>query len=660
MGVSANKAKETLKNLPLCKRVAGMIGMAKGGQLTPAAGKMLFDLASKMKNGNVPEETLEIVVQFMVVGEISTQEQAGAAEKLLNRISSPVSGAEVMTECGVGASVSADEINQVIDSLFEANRAELAVKQHGAKGGLIQAVRKIPSMKWASGKMVTELLNEKFTNEFGVEDKKAMKQKQKEEREQLKKASKMADKMKSEEEARLQQSDGAAAEDQVVTPWDVQGGEDGVDYAKLIEQFGCEYIFQEQIQRIEKVTQMKAHRFLRRGIFFSQKDFDVILDCAEKKQSFYLYTGRGPSSASMHLGHLVPFLFTKYLQEAFKVPLVIQMTDDEKFLFKSDLEMDHVRECLRENAKDIIALGFDPEMTFMFSDLDYITGGHGQPFYKNILEVQKRCNLNTAQKVFGFGPDHNIGQISFASIQASPSFPTSFPHMLPAGSRCLIPCAIDQDPYFRMTRDIAPRMKCHKPSLIHSKFFPAMTGSQSKMSSSTASPTTIFLTDNPEQIATKIKQYAFSGAAKSLAEHRDKGANLEVDVAYQYLRFFLEDDDKLASIGEAYSTGKMMTGEVKQQLVSVLQELVAEFQKKRAAVTEADVDYFMSVAKFNNQPERAVNQTTSGDGMAGLHEYLARHNLEGAMDEAANHVAKTQPADPMKALSEYFAKLAKR
>eukprot|EP00658_Telonema_sp_P-2_P022453 TRINITY_DN18977_c0_g1_i2.p1 TRINITY_DN18977_c0_g1~~TRINITY_DN18977_c0_g1_i2.p1 ORF type:complete len:115 (+),score=44.69 TRINITY_DN18977_c0_g1_i2:153-497(+) len=91
-----------------------------------------------------------------------------------------------------------------------------------------------------------------------------------------------------------------------------------------------------------------------------------------------------------------------------------------------------------------------------------------------------------------------------------------------------------------------------------------------------------------------------------------------------------------------------------------LQELVAEFQKKRAAVTEADVDYFMSVAKFNNQPERAVNQTTSGDGMAGLHEYLARHNLEGAMDEAANHVAKTQPADPMKALSEYFAKLAKR
>ena len=84
---------------------------------------------------------------------------------------------------------------------------------------------------------------------------------------------------------------------------------------------------------------------------------------------------------------------------------------------QADLELDHVRTCLRENAKDIIALGFNPETTFMFSDLDYITGGDGNAFYRNALEIQKRCNLNAAQKIFGFGPDHNIGQISFASIQ---------------------------------------------------------------------------------------------------------------------------------------------------------------------------------------------------------------------------------------------------
>lgn len=43
---------------------------------------------------------------------------------------------------------------------------------------------------------------------------------------------------------------------------------------------------------------------------------------------------QGPSSEALHLGHLVPFIFTKYLQDAFKVPLVIQITDDEKTLWR--------------------------------------------------------------------------------------------------------------------------------------------------------------------------------------------------------------------------------------------------------------------------------------------------------------------------------------
>jgi tryptophanyl-tRNA synthetase len=34
------------------------------------------------------------------------------------------------------------------------------------------------------------------------------------------------------------------------------------------------------------------------------------------------------------MGHLVPFMFTQWLQEAFNVPLVIQLTDDEKYQFK--------------------------------------------------------------------------------------------------------------------------------------------------------------------------------------------------------------------------------------------------------------------------------------------------------------------------------------
>lgn len=132
-------------------------------------------------------------------------------------------------------------------------------------------------------------------------------------------------------------------EAQVVDPWTVES-EGAIDYDKLIDQFGSSRITPELIERMEKVTGKKPHRFLRRGIFFSHRDLSLILDLYEAGQKFYLYTGRGPSSESLHLGHVIPFQFTKWLQDTFDCPLVIQLTDDEKFLFKQELKLE---ECHR-------------------------------------------------------------------------------------------------------------------------------------------------------------------------------------------------------------------------------------------------------------------------------------------------------------------------
>lgn len=41
------------------------------------------------------------------------------------------------------------------------------------------------------------------------------------------------------------------------------------------------------------------------------------------------------------------------------------------------------------NIKDIIAFGFDPEKTFIFSDVDYI-----KYLYPNVIRVQKHVNFN--------------------------------------------------------------------------------------------------------------------------------------------------------------------------------------------------------------------------------------------------------------------------
>lgn len=98
-----------------------------------------------------------------------------------------------------------------------------------------------------------------------------------------------------------------------------------------------------------------------------------------------------------------------------------------------------------------------------------------------------------------------------------------------------------------MTRDVAQRLGMPKPALIHSAFVPALQGAKSKMSASEAS-SAIFLTDSAEEIEHKINKYAFSGGGKTIAEHRTRGGNCEVDVSFQLLKFFLDDDQRLESI----------------------------------------------------------------------------------------------------------------
>lgn len=330
--------------------------------------------------------------------------------------------------------------------------------------------------------------------------------------------------------------------------------------------FGSSKIDDELIERMEKVTGKPVHHFIRRGIFFSHRDLHTILTLKEQGKPFYLYTGRGPSSGSLHLGHLVPFILTKWLQETFEVPLVIQLTDDEKTLWK-DLKVEDAIKLARDNAKDIIAMGFDVNNTFLFSDLDFM--GKCPALYQNVIRIQKCVTFNQVKGIFGFGDSDPIGKIAFPAVQAAPALSTTFPFIFGDKKvQVLIPCGIDQDPYFRMTRDVAPRLGFKKCALIHSSFFPSLQGAKSKMSASDTN-SAIYLTDTSKQIKNKINKYAFSGGRQTVEEHRKLGGVPDIDVAYQLLKFFLEDDVELNRIRVAYEKGELLTGEIKKIAIEV-------------------------------------------------------------------------------------------
>jgi hypothetical protein len=58
----------------------------------------------------------------------------------------------------------------------------------------------------------------------------------------------------------------------------------------------------------------------------------------------------------------------------------------------------------------------------------------------------------------------------------------------------------------------------------------------------------IYMTDTPNQIKNKINRHGFSGGGDTEELHREHGGNPDVDVAFQYLSFYEEDDEALAKI----------------------------------------------------------------------------------------------------------------
>lgn len=353
------------------------------------------------------------------------------------------------------------------------------------------------------------------------------------------------------------------ADDFVVTPWHVEGD---IDYDKLVKQFGTEKISKQLLERIRKVTG-EDHFMLRRGVFFSHRDLNKILEDYEKGKKFFLYTGRGPSGHT-HIGHLVPWVFAKWLQEKFDVNMYFQLTDDEKFFSKQDLDLSDTKKFAYENALDFIALGFKPKNTKIIINTENI-----QTLYPLAAQVAKKINFSNTKAVFGFTNETNIGMIFYTSLQSAPCFIENKPVLIPLG--------VDQDPHFRLTRDIAPKIGREKPSLIHNIMIPSLSGPGGKMSASEESGT-VYTTDTPETVKKKINKYAFSGGQPDVEQHRKLGGNPDIDVSYQYLRIFFEPDDvKLKKIYDDYKSGKMLTGELKAILIEKINDFLKNHQEKR-------------------------------------------------------------------------------
>ncbi|MGD1836752.1 MAG: tryptophan--tRNA ligase [Nitrososphaeraceae archaeon] len=368
-------------------------------------------------------------------------------------------------------------------------------------------------------------------------------------------------------------------EDIHVTPWEVSGKLEEDSYDKLIKKFGTQKLSLSIMEKLERITG-EIHPLIKLQYFFSHRDFDVILKEYDQNNSFYLYTGRGPSGM-VHLGHILPWMFTKYLQDKFNAKLLFQITDDEKFLYNSQADRKKIEYYTEQNILDIIAIGFDPKLTKIIIDTKHINH-----LYPIANEIAKKITFSTAKAVFGFTNMTNIGMIGFPPIQAAPCF---LPSIIEGRSvPVLIPAAIDQDPYWRITRDIAEKLGYPKPTQIHSKFLPGLTGI-SKMSAS-KSETAVFTNDEPE-IAKKKIMSAFTGGQPTIALQKKLGANPNICSVYWYLRYFFDTEKE--SVERFYNcrSGNLLCGECKHNLADHSEKFIKDFKIKRAKSIDKVKDF---------------------------------------------------------------------
>jgi tryptophanyl-tRNA synthetase len=179
--------------------------------------------------------------------------------------------------------------------------------------------------------------------------------------------------------------------------------------------------------------------------------------------------------------------------------------------------------------------------------------------------------------------------IFYPAIQAVPCFLQSAREE--RNVAVLIPAAIDQDPYWRMTRDIAEKMGYYKPAQMHTKFLPGL-GRGGKMSAS--QPETAVFTIDPPEVAEKKIMGAYTGGQPTVREQREKGGDPTICSIYAYYFYLFEEDDaNLVELENSCRSGALVCGDCKARLAKVVSNFLADFQKKREKAKDRIEEYLI-------------------------------------------------------------------
>ncbi|KAF5359049.1 hypothetical protein D9758_004752 [Tetrapyrgos nigripes] len=115
------------------------------------------------KSSNVDSEKEEFVVNKILDGSLKSTDQVLAAVKYVGSHLSPIDNADFDKECGVGFSITAEELLKHTTEYITSN----AIAGWNNLGATISGVKAIPSLRWASPLEIKNAVEKAFLDTFG-------------------------------------------------------------------------------------------------------------------------------------------------------------------------------------------------------------------------------------------------------------------------------------------------------------------------------------------------------------------------------------------------------------------------------------------------------------------------------------------------------------
>lgn len=154
LGLSEQKAKETIKNANVTKNLLMAVEGLNLGQLGEGVGMLLYQLASKIKPQVVDQ--IPFLVPYILAKKLDTAMRVDMALEYLLSVGhkkDAISGPELEKYCGVGIVVTPEEIERAIEVVVSMNREQILQQRYRYNvGKIMQEVR--GDLKWADGKAV--------------------------------------------------------------------------------------------------------------------------------------------------------------------------------------------------------------------------------------------------------------------------------------------------------------------------------------------------------------------------------------------------------------------------------------------------------------------------------------------------------------------------